>query len=175
MRLSFYSILAAFCLAAAPARSVTPAHSTNPAPLKSAVVRLAPDFSIPGIGGKPRTLRSLRGQAVVLIFAKSVKTKALIKQAKLLQELYEQFASRQAIFAVALREGDALVPSNIPFSVVSNGAAVAAAYGVQGDFNIAIIGRDGNLDYVTNKVLAPQRVRDVVQNSFSVQEALRNH
>ncbi|EDY15785.1 hypothetical protein CfE428DRAFT_6697 [Chthoniobacter flavus Ellin428] len=34
---------------------------------------------------------------------------------------------------------------------------------------IAIIGKDGNLDYQTNQVLNANRVRDVVQNSYAVQ------
>jgi hypothetical protein len=81
---------------------------------RSAVVRLAPDFSIPGNGGKPRTLRSLRGQSVVLLIAKSARTGALKKQVKYLQELFEQFAGKETMFAVALREGDALDPDKHP-------------------------------------------------------------
>ena len=158
-----------FGLLAASASAAKPPH----APVQSAVVNLAPDFAISGVPGKARTLRSLRGQSVVLLLAKSVKTSALKKEVKYLQELYEQFASKETIFAVAFREGDDLIPSNIPFVIVSNGPAVNAAYGVQKDFSIAIIGKDGNLDYITTKVLPPERVRDVIQNSFPVQDALR--
>jgi len=32
-----------------------------------------------------------------------------------------------------------------------------------------IIGKDGNVDYQTKKVLPASRVRDVIQNSFAVQ------
>jgi len=167
MRPSIFSILSALSLA------IVCAASAEPAPVSSAVVHLAPDFSIPGVGGKPRTLRSLRGQSVVLLIAKSARTGALKKQVKNLQELFEQFASKQTVFAVALREGDALIKSNIPFVIVNNGAAVADAYGVKKDFSIAIIGHDGNLDYLTEKVLAPERVRDVVQNSFPIQASIR--
>ncbi|WP_042726299.1 hypothetical protein [Chthoniobacter flavus] len=48
---------------------------------------------------------------------------------------------------------------------------VAAAYGVpdKQKITIAIIGKDGNLDYQTNQVLNANRVRDVVQNSYAVQ------
>ena len=167
MRPSICSVLSALFLALACSASA------EPAPVASAVVRLAPDFSIPGVGGKPTTLRSLRGQSVVLLFGKSSKTGALKKQVQYLQELFEQFASKETIFAVALREGDALIRSNMPIAIVNNGPAVADAYGVKKDFGIAIIGRDGNLDYLTDKVLPPERVRDVVQNSFPVQASLR--
>jgi hypothetical protein len=167
MRPSICSILSAFCLAA------VSTASAEPAPVSSAVVHLAPDFSIPGIGGKPRTLRSLRGQSVVLLIAKSAKTGALNNQVKYLQELFEQFASKETIFAVALREGEDLIRSNIPIALVNNGPAVADAYGVKKDFGIAIIGRDGNLDYLTDKILPPERVRDVVQNSFPIQSSIR--
>ena len=40
-------------------------------------------------------------------------------------------------------------------------------------FTIAFIGRDGNLDYVTNKVLPAQRVYDIVGNSFVTQQNMR--
>jgi peroxiredoxin len=167
MRLSICSIFSAASLA------MLSMASAEPAPINSAVVHPAPDFSIPGVGSKPRTLRSLRGQSVVLLLAKSSKVGALKKQVKNLQELFEQFASKQTVFALAIREGDAQVKSNMPIAVVDNGAAVADAYGMKKDFSIAIIGRDGNLDYITDKVLAPERVRDVVQNAFPVQASLR--
>ena len=167
MRSLICSIVSALCLA------MVGAAYAEPAPVSSAVVHPAPDFSIPGIGGKPCTLRSLRGQSVVLLIAKSAKSGALKKQVKYLQELFEQFASKETIFAVALREGDALIRTNIPIAIVNDGAAIADAYGVKKDFGIAIIGRDGNIDYQTDKVVPPERVRDVVQNSFPVQASLR--
>ena len=60
-----------------------------------------------------------------------------------------------------------------PFVVANNGTAVASAYGTSGDFSLAVIGRDGNLDYVTDKVRTGQRVRDVMLNSYSIQAATR--
>ncbi len=36
-------------------------------------------------------------------------------------------------------------------------------------FNIVIIGKDGNVDYQTSKVIGAERVRDVIQNSYAVQ------
>ncbi len=136
---------------------------------QAVVVRLAPDFSIPGVGNKAQSLRSLRGQPVVLLIAKSPKTGDFKKQAKYLQEIYEQFASKQVVFVAAFTEAADVIKSNIPFAIANNGPAVAGAYGVTDDFNIVIIGKDGNVDYQTKKLLPPERVRDVIQNSFEVQ------
>ena len=138
----------------------------------TAVVRLAPEFGFPG-PGKMQSLKSLRGQAVVLLIAKTPKNRAFKKQVKYLKEIYEQFASKQVVFIAALGDGTGPVESDIPFVVASNGAAVATAYGATDDFNIVIIGKDGNVDYQTNKVCPPERVRDVIQNSFVVQDGSR--
>ncbi len=141
-------------------------------PLHAAVVRLAPDFTFPGVG-KARSLKTLRGQAVVLLIARSPREKAFKKQLKELREIYQQFASKEVVFVAALREGQGPIESNIPFAVATNGAAVADAYGVTDDFAIAIIGRDGNVDYQTLKVLPSARVRDVIQNSYAIQSSAR--
>jgi peroxiredoxin len=134
----------------------------------AAVVRLAPDFTFPGVA-KTQSLKALRGQPVVLVIAKSPKVSDFKDQLKNLREIYEQFANKQVIFVAAFSDETGPVKSNIPFVTANNGAAVASAYGVQDKFNIVIIGKDGNVDYQTKKVLAPERVRDVIQNSFAVQ------
>ena len=139
---------------------------------QAAVVRLAPEFGFPG-PGKVQSLKSLRGQAVVLLIAKTPKSRAFKKQVKYLKEIYEQFASKQVVFIAALGDGAGPVESDIPFVVANNGAAVATAYGAADDFNLVIIGKDGNVDYQTNKVCPPERVRDVIQNSFVVQDGSR--
>lgn len=135
----------------------------------AAVVRLAPEFTIPGLGHKSRSLKSLRGQPVVLLIARSPRVGDFKAQAKNLEEIYQQFASKQVVFVAAFSEEPGVIKSNIPFSVADNGPAVAGAYGVTDKFQIVIIGRDGNVDYQTRKVLPPERVRDVIQNSFAVQ------
>ena len=137
-----------------------------------AVVRPASDFTFPGTG-KVQSLKSLRGQSVVLLITKNPKNRAFKKQVKYLKEIYDQFASKQVVFIAALREGRGPVQSDIPFAIASNGPAVANAYGAQDDFDIVIIGKDGNVDYQTSKVCPPERVRDVIQNSFEVQESAR--
>ena len=139
---------------------------------QAAVVRLAPEFAFPG-PGKTQSLKSLRGQPVVLLIAKKPQSRAFRKQLKYLKEIYQQFASKQVVFIAALGEGAGPVKSDIPFVVASNGPAVVTAYGVQDDFTLVIIGKDGNVDYQTSKVCTPERVRDVIQNSFEVQELSR--
>ena len=148
---------------------ITAAASAAPA---TGVVHPAPDFTFMA-ESKTRTLRSLRGQAVILIIAESPKNKAFKKQLKNLAGIYQELASKQVILVAALASPEGPIPTNIPVVIASNGTGTAAAYGVQKGFQIAIIGRDGNLDYQTGNVLAAERVRDVVQNSFDIQTSAR--
>jgi peroxiredoxin len=138
----------------------------------SPVVRPAPDFSFAGVGAR-KGLRSFRGQPVVLVIARSPDTRDFRKQAKRLASIYQEFASRGTVFVAAFSEKEGQIQSNIPFVLVGNGPSVAAAYGLDDDFRIAIIGADGNLDLSTDKVLSPFRIREVIQNSYTVQQAAR--
>jgi len=160
MRLFLFSFI---CLATA---------SLQAAPA-TAVIHPAPDFSFMAEGGKTRTLRSLRGQSVVVIFSDSSKNKAFKKQLASLQGIYQQLASKQVVLVAVLSSSDGQMPTNMPVVIANNAPATAAAYGVQKGFQIAIIGRDGNLDYQTDKMVPAERVRDVVQNSFEVQSVAR--
>lgn len=147
--------------------------STLP-PVGAAVVRRAPELQIPGAGNKMRSLASMRGQAVVLVIADQPRRGAFRKQLKYLQEVYSEFASRGVIFVAALKEpSDRPLSTNIPFAIAVNGGAVAGAYGVTDEFALVVIGPDGNIDYQTNRVATGERVRDVIQNSFSVQSQAR--
>ncbi|MEQ1861054.1 MAG: redoxin domain-containing protein [Chthoniobacteraceae bacterium] len=137
------------------------------------VVRKAPDFSWPGAGSKSRSLRSLSGQPVVLVIAASPRSGAFRKQTDWLEKTYSQLAAKGTVFIAAFREGEGPVKSNIPFVVANNGGAVASAYGVEGDFALVIIGKDGNVDYQTDKVRTGERVRDVIINNFELQAATR--
>ena len=140
----------------------------------SSVVAPAPDFTF-AAPGKARSLRGLRGQAVAIVFARDAGTGAFKKQLKELAPLYQELASKRVIFIAALAQGDGPVKSNIPFVIANDGAGVAGRYGVTENFAIAIIGPDGNIDYQTTKVLPGGRVRDVIQNSFVVQDTARKH
>lgn len=144
-------------------------NATVPTPTNG-IVRPAPDFTFPGIG-KSQSLRGVRGQPVVLLISNSPKNKDFKAQVKILKDIYQQFANKQVVFVAAFTGEPGPVKSDIPFVIANNGPGVAGAYGVpdKQKFTIAIIGRDGNLDYQTNKVLNAFRVRDVVQNSYAVQ------
>jgi hypothetical protein len=143
-----------------------------PCASRSAVVRPAPSFTFVGAGGK-KTLASLRGHPVVLLVAQSGSKKALRTQLKNLKDVYHDCASRGTLFVAAFADGSGNVPSDIPFVLASDGAAVAAAYGLRGDFLIAVIGRDGNLDLVTGEPIPGKRVLEVIRNNFDVQEKSR--
>ena len=138
----------------------------------AATVRNAPAFTFPSAEGV-KTLASLRGRPVLLVIARSAKVKALRTQLKNLKSVYHDLSSRGTIFIAAIAEGDASVGSDIPFAIASNGAGVAAAYGMRGDFFIAVIGRDGNVDVQAEKPLAGKRVLEVLKNNFDVQEKSR--
>lgn len=137
------------------------------------VVRLAPDFSWQGVGSKHSTLRSLRGQPVVLIIAKSARERAFRKQAARLKELYQEFASRNVVFVAAFEGEGGTIPSDVPFVIADNGAKIAADYQVEGNFGVIVIGVDGNVDMQTAKLVPATRIRDVVINSFAIQSEER--
>ena len=157
-----------------PAPPPEPPPNARRAQKVSSVVHLAPDFTF-AAPGKDRSLRNLRGQAVVVVFGRDARTRAFRKQLDELGPLYQELASKGVIFIAALQQGDGLVKSNIPFVLANDGAGVAGRYNVTGKFAIAIIGPDGNIDYQTTNVLPGGRVRDVIQNSFVVQDNARKH
>ena len=157
-----------------PAPEPAPPPNAQRAQKASSVVAPAPDFTFDA-PGKARSLRSLRGQAVVIVFGRDAANGAFKKQLKELAPLYQELASKRVIFIAALEKGDGPVRSNIPFVIANDGAGVAGRYNVTEKFAIAIIGPDGNIDYQTGKVLPGGRVRDVIQNSFVVQEVARRH
>jgi hypothetical protein len=66
-----------------------------------------------------------------------------------------------------------VIRSNIPFMVAADGPRVGYEYESGERFGIAFIGRDGNLDYVTNKVIPAHRVYDLINNSFVAQRNMR--
>jgi hypothetical protein len=136
----------------------------------SEVVRSAPEFSWQGAGNSKRSLKSLRGQPVVLVIADSPRNGAFRKQVKWLKPIYHELAAKGAVFIAAFRSGEeGPVKSDIPFVVANNGAGIANSYGVNSEFGLAVIGKDGNLDYVTDKVRTGERIRDVIINNFQPQ------
>lgn len=134
------------------------------------VVRPAPNFEIEGTG---KSLRSFRGQPVVLVIAQSARRKEFRAQVALLKEMYPQFSTEKVIFVAAIESGPQEIRSDIPFVTAASPQQVAADYGVTGRFAIAVIGVDGNLDMITKRVIPAARVRDMVFNNFEIQAAGR--
>ena len=87
--------------------------------------------------------------------------------------MYERYAAQRAVFIAAFTGEGGRIRSNIPFVLAADGPRVGYEYEGSERFRIAFIGRDGNLDYVTNKVIPAQRVYDILGNSFVPQRDLR--
>jgi hypothetical protein len=120
-----------------------------------------------------RRLRDLRGQPVVLVFATTPQQKIFAKQVKEITKRYKQLAAWNTLFFVAFtRETGIITNSNVPFVVLPDPGTVADEYMV-GDFGIAVIGPDGNLDYATDRVIRGQKILDVITNNYSVQASER--
>jgi peroxiredoxin len=133
------------------------------------VPRPAPDFLWSGVNGKVRRLRDLRGHPVVLIFAENPGQKMFIKQVKELNRRSKQLATQYTLFFVAFTKETGLITrTDIPFVILPDPGSVADAYRV-GDFGIAVISPDGNVDYATDQVITGQRVLDVIVNSYAAQ------
>ena len=139
------------------------------------VVRPTTDFLWIGAGGKTYPLKNLRGQPVVILVAPSPDAKALRQEAGRIQEMYLQFSAHRAVFFAAFSSGqDGGGESNVPYAIVANGAAVAAAYGVKpNQFAVVIVGPDGNVDMVSQKVEGAQRILDIISNNGQAQAVTR--
>lgn len=133
------------------------------------VVRGAPEFTWLASGGRGQSLKSVRGQPVVLIVASSPAQRIFRAQVGQLQKVYQLLGNEKALAVAAFTQQPGLIKSNIPFVLAANPAAVAGAYGVTGPFAIFIIGKDGNIDALSDRVMSGQRILDVMNNSFVVQ------
>jgi hypothetical protein len=142
------------------------------ATLRGEVVRPAPNFELEGVG-RGGSLRNFRGQAVVLLITRRAKDKEFRTEVYRLRQLYAQLATEKVLFVAAIENGPDEVLSDIPFATAANPQQVAADYGVNGRFGIAVIGVDGNLDLITTRLIAPERVRDAVFNNYESQAAAR--
>lgn len=137
------------------------------------VIRESPDFTWLNDRGEVKTLRSLRGQAVVILIAPSPRDWKFRSQVGQLQRAYQRFAAENLVCFAAFSKEGGTIRSNIPFVLPADGPRVAFLYEATSGFAIAVIGPDGNLDYLTTKVIPAQRLLDILNNSFSVQEYLR--
>jgi hypothetical protein len=150
------------------------APAPAPAPNISRIVRPAPDFAFLGAGGKTLPLKSLRGQPVVLIIAPSPNEGMVRKQVSHIDGLYLDLSERKTVFLAAFTAQTGRVMSNVPYAIAQNGPAVAKAYGVApGGFAVVVISTDGNIDLLSTRVEAAQRLLDIINNSYQPQAASR--
>jgi hypothetical protein len=137
--------------------------------LSAQVVRPAPDFAWLKSGAGKAGLKALRGQPVILIVATSPRLRAFRAQVGQLHKVYQLLGNDKAVAVAAFTEEPGVIRSNIPFVLAANPPAVAAAYDVRGKFAIFIIGKDGNIDEISDRVLPGQRILDIINNSYVVQ------
>jgi hypothetical protein len=155
-------------------KSVSAVTVAVPPPVIRTVVRPAPDFAWVGAGGKTSPLRALRGQPVVLLIASSPEEKDFRKQVEHIDKLYLDLSERKTVFLAAFTVRPGRVPSNVPYAIAQDGAAVGKAYGVPpGGLGVAVISPNGNLDLFSTQVQAAQRLLDMINNSYQVQAAGR--
>ena len=114
-----------------------------------------------------------KGQPVVLLIAPSPRDRSFRSQLGQLRRMYERYAAHRVVFIAAFTGEGGRIQSDIPFVLAADGPRVGYDYECIERFRIAFIGRDGNLDYVTNKVIPAQRAYDIVGNSFVPQRDLR--
>ena len=145
----------------------------DPASASARVVRPVPDFALEGSGGRLLSLKSLRGQPVVIVAAESASARSFRRQASYLEDLYRRFAGRKVVFVAALADPSRPIRSNIPFVLARDGSGVAASIGLAPKFGVAIVGGDGNLDFVSGRVISADRAKEIMDNNFAVQSAQR--
>lgn len=142
--------------------------------LRADVVRPAPDFLFQSSGGKLSSLKSLRGQPVIVAVAPGPRSGAFHKQVGYLEELYRKFASREVVFVAAFTGAPGeRAKTDIPFVYPADPGALAAALGAGDGYLLAVIGEDGNLDLVTRKVRAAAYIESVINNAYPVQKRVR--
>lgn len=141
--------------------------------LQAEVVRPAPDILWADSSGAAQKLSQFRGQPVVILIAPSARTWAFRSQIGQLQQVAERLGATRAVCVAAFTSENVRIRSNIPFAIAKDGPRVASDLNVQRGFAIAVVGRDGNLDYISDRVTSGQRVLDIIQNSFVLQELLR--
>lgn len=141
--------------------------------LQADVVRPAPEFSWVDSTGARKSSKDFLGRPVVILVAESPRQWAFRSQVGQLQKMYERLAAEKIVCVAAFTQTPGVVRSNIPFVTAADGPRLAYDLQVDRGFAIAIIGKDGNLDFAGRKVLPVQRIYDILDNSYTVQKALR--
>ena len=141
--------------------------------LNADVVRPAPEYSWVDSTGAHHSSKAFLGQPVVVLVANSPRQWAFRSQVGQLQKMYEQLADQKIVCIAAFSQAPGIVRSNIPFVTAADGPRLSYDLQVDNGFAIAVIGKDGNLDYFGRHVLPAQRIFDILGNSYAVQKSLR--
>ncbi|MFA7345119.1 MAG: hypothetical protein WC003_12520 [Terrimicrobiaceae bacterium] len=137
------------------------------------VVRPSPEYFWVDSTGAKKSSKAFLGQPVVVLVADSPRSWAFRSQVGQLQKMYERLAAQKIVCVAAFSQAPGVVRSNIPFVTAADGPRLS--YDLQADngFAVAVIGKDGNLDYSGRRVLPAQRIHDIMDNSYAVQKSLR--
>jgi peroxiredoxin Q/BCP len=120
---------------------------------------IAPDFELPGTGGRTWTLSEFRGQPVVLVFYPGDDTPVCTKQLNSYNEGLEEFSQLTAqVIGISAQDVDSHERFasrhglRIPL-LADTDKAVAAAYGTLGPLgfprrSVVIVDRDGIVRYI---------------------------
>lgn len=141
--------------------------------LNADVVRPSPEYSWGDSTGARKSSKAFLGRPVVVLVANSPRDWAFRSQIGQLQKMYERLAAEKIVCVAAFSQAPGVVRSNIPFVLAADGPRLAYDLQAEKGFAIAVIGKDGNLDYVGDNVLPVQRIYDILDNSYVVQKALR--
>jgi len=141
--------------------------------LNADVVRPAPEFFWVDAAGAHKSSKAFLGRPVVVVVANSPREWAFRSQVGQLQKMYERLAAEKIVCVAAFSQAPGIVRSNIPFVTAADGPRLANDLQAEKGFAVAVIGKDGNLDYSGVKVLPVQRIYDIMDNSYAVQKSLR--
>ncbi len=137
------------------------------------VVRPAPEFTWVDSAGVRQSSKAFLGQPVVILVANSPRQWAFRSQVGQLQRMYERLAAQNIVCVAAFSQAPGVVRSNIPFVIAADGPRLAFDLQATSGFAIAVIGRDGNMDFSGRRVLPDRRIYDIIINSFVPQKAMR--
>lgn len=144
-------------------------------PLNADVVRPSPEYSWVDSTGARKSSKEFLGRPVVVLVANSPRDWPFRSQVGQLQKMYERLAAEKIVCVAAFSQTPGVVRSNIPFVIAADGPRLAYDLQVTKGFAIAVIGKDGNLDYFGRRVVPVRRIYDILDNSFVVQKALRRN
>ncbi len=143
--------------------------------LNADVVRPSPEYSWVDSTGARKSSRDFLGRPVVVLVSNSPRDWSFRSQVGQLQKMYERLASEKIVCVAAFSQTPGVVRSNIPFVIAADGPRLAYDLQVTKGFAIAVIGKDGNLDYFGRRVIPVRRIYDILDNSYVVQKSLRRN